>query len=145
MKYTIILSALLILAFASCDKDEKNSPLEKFNQRFDPTATDVLLATDTIVGAEGTGASGTLKLYKNENRQVLRFEDFIIDRGPNQKVYLSRDSGNVDSFVIIGDLLASAGNFNYVFSNVTDVTKTPWVTIYSTDNNSILAWSLLQF
>jgi Electron transfer DM13/Prokaryotic membrane lipoprotein lipid attachment site len=117
-----ILFALgLMLGLAACQKTEELSPaptsptggptnIANSAQTFDATGQK-LVAQGTFAGSGRYSASGSVKLYEKEGKQVLVFENFKVDNGPDLRIYLSEDpvASNfveVSNKVILGTFFA---------------------------------------
>ncbi len=60
--------------------------------------------------------SGMVKIIKIENKNILRFENFNTENGPDLFVYLVKNSTGTPSendFISLGNLKSTNGNFNY--------------------------------
>lgn len=65
---------------------------------------------------------GRVLLIQNNDQQIVRFEDFQTDNGPQLHIYLSTNLGN-DDFVDLGPIKATKGNVNYTVPAGTDTNK----------------------
>ena len=139
MRILFFLSIVLLVTSCTKKEDQNNIP-EYINISFAPTDQDTLMAQGTFSGFNLRSASGNLKVYKDANRQVLRFENFKCENGPDLKVYLSQDS-SLTNFIIIGDLLAASGNFNYTFSVTIPISSYRYAIVKSTQLNSTFAFA----
>lgn len=139
MTLRILFILSIMLSVTSCTKkDEQNNIPEYLNVSFLPSSKDSLMAQGTFSGYNLRNASGDIKVYQDANRQVLRFENFKCENGPDLKVYLSQDS-TLTNFIIIGDLLAVSGNFNYTFSVTIPISSYRFVLVRSSQLNSTFA------
>lgn len=144
LKINLGLILITTLLFSACKKEEEkeNTP-EYINTSFAAGINDTLIAAGTISGSGNYAASGNVKVYKDDNIKVLRFENFQTENGPSLNVYLSRttDFGDV---IYIDPLQAISGNFNYVFSINTDVTDYKYVLVYDNVLNKLFGYAELQ-
>lgn len=65
-----------------------------------------------ITGTKGHPASGTVRIIKTEDRDIIRYENFKTINGPDIYVYLAKDLKAKD-FVSLGRVKATEGNINY--------------------------------
>lgn len=144
MKSTLYLLLTTVLLFSACTKEEEqeNTP-EYINITFMPDANDTLIATGNLSGNGNYTTTGNVKVYKDDNIKLLRFEDLMTQNGPSLKVYLSKttDFGDV---IFIDPLQAISGNFNYVFSINTDINDYKFVLIYDDSLNKLFGIAELQ-
>lgn len=142
LKFTIVLLALSFVTLVACNKDEKNNSPEFKNVTYTPTAEDQIIAQGVFGKVDSSiDIAGLVKVYKNPDRQVLRFENFMVDNGPKLKVYLSPSVDDISGNINLGDLIAASGNFNYVFSVNTNTSTHRFVLIYSEESNSIYGYA----
>ena len=74
-------------------------------------------------------ASGDAKIFKLEDKQYLRFENFEATNGPDLHVYLATDE-QATEFIDLGSLKANQGNQNYEIPEGVDLEK----------YNKVLVW-----
>lgn len=74
-------------------------------------------------------ASGNAKIFKLEDKQYLRFENFEATNGPDLHVYLATDE-KATEFIDLGSLKANQGNQNYEIPEGVDLEK----------YNKVLVW-----
>lgn len=129
MRRTWFVLFFTMVLFASCRK-ENNTP-DNANTNFNPGSGDSLLAEGNFI-SQVHSTSGTVKVYRNTQEQTLVFTNFKTDNGPDLRVYLSKDLSNQD-FVELGTLKAVSGNFQYTFSNQTDIQAYNRVLIWCQD------------
>ena len=72
---------------------------------------------------------GTALLISDDNKKVLRFEDFETINGPDLHIYLSSDLESED-FIDLGSIKATKGNVNYEIPEGIDTEK----------YNKVLVW-----
>lgn len=72
---------------------------------------------------------GTALLIKENERRIVRFENFKTDNGPQLRIYLSSDLSN-DDFVDLGSIKATKGNVNYDIPEGTDTNKYRYVLVW---------------
>lgn len=68
-------------------------------------------------GIKGFTAQGTAVIYNSGNMNFLRFEDFGVTSGIDQRVYLTKD-GAVATGIDLGALRASRGEQNYDITGI---------------------------
>jgi len=124
MKWTLIL-LILFSAFSSCKKEESATSIDS---NFMPSASDRLIS-EASFSSEVHPTSGRVKLFKNNSTYTLQFLSLQSDNGPDLRVYLSPNK-LASTFLDLGRLKATSGNFEYTFDLTTDVT----------DNNHVLIW-----
>jgi len=72
--------------------------------------------------------SGTVKLYEKAEKQLLVFENFKTDSGPDLRIYLAENTG-VRNFIEIS-LLTNSGNFAFELPNDANPTTRRFVLIW---------------
>ncbi len=72
---------------------------------------------------------GSALLITTETGQIVRFEDFETDNGPQLHIYLSKDL-SADDFVDLGTIKATKGNVNYAVPQGTDTNKYKYVLVW---------------
>ena len=90
------------------DSDTKTSP-SLVQQNAIPSAAPT---GSPIMGTVGHPASGTVRVVKTEDGDVVRYENFKTLNGPDLYVYLSKDL-EAKEYVSLGALKATEGNVNY--------------------------------
>lgn len=144
MKTNLYILLLLTLIFSACKKEEEKENTPAYiNTTFDAGVNDTLIATGTLSGSGIYTTTGNVKVYKDDNIKVLRFEDFVTENGPGLGVYLSRSSDFGD-IIYLDELQAISGNFNYVFSINTDITDYKFVLVYDNNINKLFGYAELQ-
>lgn len=73
--------------------------------------------------------SGKAVVIENENKKILRFENFETINGPDLFIYLSSDLDNKE-FIDLGKIKATKGNVNYQLPENVDLEK----------YNKVLVW-----
>ena len=73
--------------------------------------------------------SGKAIVFKLEDKQYLRFEDFKATNGPDLKVYLSKDL-EAKEYVSLGDLKGNIGPQNYELPKDVDATQYKYVLVW---------------
>jgi hypothetical protein len=74
----------------------------------------VEIADGEVAGADGHAASGRATVVRGaDGTRALTFTDFDVDPGPGVVVYLSRDEGDVDDVIELGDLKGNVGDQQY--------------------------------
>jgi hypothetical protein len=116
---------LIIITIGSCKK-KQNDP-EPINTS---QVTPVSQGTFSSNGSYTT--SGTVKLYKQNGKQTLVFEDFKTSNGPDLRVYLSTSTGNSD-FKDLGALKSNSGSFNYDVDSSINTSTYKFVLIWCED------------
>tara|TARA_Y100000031_G_C8148553_1_gene351222 strand:- start:67 stop:603 length:537 start_codon:yes stop_codon:yes gene_type:complete len=92
-----------------------------------PPSSKVLLSAEFQPRAQDV--KGKALLLEQNNKKIIRFEDFYTPNGPNLQVYLSSELGIMDA-VNLGRLKATKGNFNYELDDSVDTEK----------YNKVLVW-----
>jgi hypothetical protein len=91
----------------------EDSELPSAQERERP-AGPVELATGAFAGADGHAAAGRATVVREQDGgRILTFTDFDVDPGPGVVVYLSRDEGDVDDVIELGDLKGNLGDQQY--------------------------------
>lgn len=74
-----------------------------------PTVIDKL---SIVTGTKGHPATGTVRIIKTEDKNIVRYENFKTINGPDIYVYLAKDL-EANEFVSLGKVKATEGNINY--------------------------------
>lgn len=80
----------------------------------------------TVVPTTAHPASGTVRVIKTKDGEVIRYENFKTLNGPDLYVYLANDLDAKD-YVNLGTLKATEGNVNYDVPKDIDTTKYKYV------------------
>lgn len=88
---------------------------------------DVLAQGNFIASAHEV--KGKAILFNEEEKRILRFENFETINGPDLYIYLSNDL-SANDFIDIGKIKATKGNINYEIPENVDTTK----------YNKVLVW-----
>lgn len=139
MKNIIFVLSISLFLFC-CKKDEKKETM--LNETFTPTAQDTLVAQGSF-SSNAHATSGTAKLYSKNGVKTIVFEGFTTDSGPDLRVYLSKTTNNA-SFVELGTLKATTGNFNYSIPNSVNTTEYKYILIWCEDFSVLFGNALLQ-
>jgi hypothetical protein len=124
MKKTYVFMMLAaILLLAGCKEDEPAPIVEMLNLENDS------LQLAGMFQREVHATSGTVKIVRRENDQLLVLEDFRTDNGPSLYVYLSKDRGVTQS-INLGMLKSTSGTFSYEVAATVDTKEYPYVLIW---------------
>jgi hypothetical protein len=119
-----ILCLLLgLLLFAACKEDEPAPLVEMLDLSNDS------LQLAGMFRKEVHATSGTVKLLRRENDQLLVLENFRTDDGPALYVYLSKDRGVTQS-INLGLLKSTSGTFSYQVDTTINAREYPYVLIW---------------
>ncbi|QHT71781.1 DM13 domain-containing protein [Rhodocytophaga rosea] len=121
-KYIFLLLAG-ILMLAACKQDEPAPVVEMLD-----LGNDTLQLTG-MFQQEVHATSGTVKMLRRENDQLLVLENFKTDYGPSLYVYLSKDRGFTQS-LNLGLLKSTSGTFSYEVAATVDTREYPYVLIW---------------
>jgi hypothetical protein len=130
------------------------STREQFEEEVSAMKDEVMIKADlmptgpTVLG-EGDfmrrfhSVEGKAIVIDTGSAQILRFEDFLTDNGPNLHIYLSSDLG-ADDFVDLGKIRATKGNVNYEIPKGTDLTKYDKVLVWCVPFGVLFSYADLQ-
>jgi hypothetical protein len=136
-----LFSALVIfaLAFVGCSK--KDTVAESLNENMIPTGT--IIKTGTF-STNAKTTSGTIKVIQGANNaKSLVFENFSSGNGPDVRVWLSPNT-SASTYVEIGALKATSGNFSYELPASVDLTTNNKVLIWCKDVRLLFGHASLQ-
>ncbi len=134
MKKTITLSLLVASFLIGCSK-------EKMVDDMLP-----VVATNISKGNFASNAhptTGMASIKEDAAGRYLVFENFKTDGGPNLDVYLSKDLA-AGSFINLGDLKGTSGNFQYTVDKTIDLKEYKYVLIWCVDFKVLFGNALLQ-
>ncbi len=115
------LAFLFILSLNSCNSTPiktLNDPIPSPSSKVNPTNNSVssmVLKSGSFKNGVHT-VSGMVKIIKVDDKNVLSFENFNTDNGPDLFVYMIKNSSGTPSendFINLGSLKTTNGNFNY--------------------------------
>jgi hypothetical protein len=112
-----------LFTFASCKEDEPAPVVEMLNLQNDS------LKLAGMFQREVHATSGTVKLLRRENDQLLVLDNFRTDNGPALYVYLSKDRGVTQS-INLGVLKSTSGTFSYEVDSTINAKEYPYVLIW---------------
>lgn len=125
----LLATAVLAAPYFQQDELDEALPMPEATAT-SPSTTTTQLATASLRGLGGHGATGTVALHQlPDGSQVLRFEEVDIEGTPTPRVYLvpGRDQERPDG-EDLGELRAERGSFNYMLDTTppTPVTVLVW-------------------
>lgn len=82
-----------------------------------------------IVDTPEYKASGVIEIFEDGGTATLHYEDFETVNGPDLFVYLATDK-NAKTFISLGRLKDTKGDFNYDIPNGTDLSKYKYVLVW---------------
>lgn len=118
----------------SCGKDDP-SPSQDMtpppNSNPNPTpnpspGTGDIVVSGTFTSGPGELASGTVKI---DDKNVMTFENFSTNNGPDLKVYISKDL-QASSYIRVGDLKSASGAQTYQVPGNPDYGQYKYVLIW---------------
>lgn len=93
-----------------------------------------------ITGTKGHPASGTVRIIKTEDRDIIRYENFKTINGPDIYVYLAKDLKAKD-FVSLGRVKATEGNINYDIPENIQVKDYKYVLVWCKTFGVLFNWA----
>ncbi len=131
MKASLILcTILLFMGLWSCTSKD-GTPTAMLNENPDTTQLGTLLAQGSFV-SDAHQTSGKAGIYSKNGANVLVFENFKTDNGPDLRVYLAQDR-SARMFREVGRLKSTNGGFNYVLPSDLEISQYPLVLIWCED------------
>lgn len=121
----LFLIALVIISNA-CDPEEA-TPTTPVDDMFDPTGATLIKEGD-FMGTPGHPVSGSAKIYDDNGKHVVQFENFSSINGPDLKVYISKDQ-SASEFMSLGPLKSTTGLQSYDISGMPDYEEYKFVLI----------------
>jgi len=120
---------LFLLAFASCNEDENNTPTAPIDDDFDPTEMDATFLKEGMLMGVGHTVSGTVKVYDVKSLKVIVLDPFTSQNGPDLKVYLSTDD-KATKYLNLGALQSTVGKQSYEVNGMTDLDEYKFVLVW---------------
>ncbi|MEX0916966.1 MAG: DM13 domain-containing protein [Candidatus Paceibacterota bacterium] len=71
-------------------------------------------------------ASGNVRVFKNTNETVIRYENYDTINGPNLHVYLAKDL-EANEYIDLGPIKGTTGNINYTIPEGIDIEEYPFL------------------
>lgn len=100
----------------------------------------VLKYSGTLAPTSGISGSGTVKIYQQNNRYILKLENYTIENGPDLKVYLSKANEPSD-FINLGAV--TSGTTFTIPAQVT-LADYPFALIHCQQYNHLYAVAALE-
>ncbi len=122
----IIYLILLIVTFSSCKKED----VDPINEQFNSSGSNLI--SEGVFSSNSYTTSGAVKLYTQNNTKSIVFENFKTSNGPDLRVYLSTSTTNT-SFVDLGKLKSTSGNFSYTLDSNINTSTYKFVLIWCED------------
>jgi hypothetical protein len=134
MKNIILLLVIVgSFAVASCEKEGDLTQTIDGNSL---SGSAILRYSGNFSPTDGIEVSGSANIYRDENRDKVRLEDFGISDGPDLKVYLSKTALPHD-YVNLGALIP--GKDVYLIPVQVDVAEYQFVLIHCQQYNHMFA------
>ncbi|GEM_PF-971789 len=105
----------------------KEKPILKEMQT--PTALIAKVIAQGQLVARAHEVKGKVLLIEDQEKQILRFEDFETINGPDLRIYLSSTLGIEDS-IDLGAIQGTKGNVNYSLPGTIDISKYRYVLVW---------------
>ncbi|MCU0446446.1 MAG: DM13 domain-containing protein [Microscillaceae bacterium] len=134
----IIGLGLLIMSLFACKKDEP-APINETNDFSGQT----LAYQAGFIGSGRYSISGNAKVYMQDAKRTLLFENFKADNGPDLRVYLSKDL-NASNFVDLGVLKSTSGNFTYQIGNQVNLSEQKFVLVWCRQFSVLFGYAELK-
>ncbi|MEO6315740.1 MAG: DM13 domain-containing protein [Chitinophagaceae bacterium] len=144
MKFIYLYALMLVAIFAGCAK-ENNTPtiiLDEMIRSDFATASNLKYTGNFSNGPYGTVA-GTAKIYLQENKYTLSFENIAVSNGPDLHVYLSREMQPL-TFIDLGKLKSTQGNQLYDVTGLPDFSQYTYVLIHCQQYNHLFGSAALK-
>ena len=97
-----------------------------------PKAETIISEPVPIVDTAAHPATGVVRIVKNGDATVVRYENYKTINGPDVRVYLASDLKASD-FVDLGPIKGTEGNINYTVPTGIDITKYHYVLTWCED------------
>jgi Electron transfer DM13 len=110
------LALLMLFLHISCKKADTNSVATTTTTGNFNIATATLLKQGTFSGNMNYEVTGTVKLYNDQGKFFIYFENFSSSNGPDLKVYVATNN-NANQFISLGTLKANTGSYYYEILN----------------------------
>ena len=146
--FLAILSTLFyFLAYPAFVVIEKNDSFpENFNEKTPEINQGMLEIKKILEGKMISNAhdvKGRALILEQDNKKVLRFEDFETINGPDLHIYLSADKTEKD-YIDLGQIKATKGNVNYELPEPTDLRKYNHVLVWCVPCKVLFSYSILE-
>ena len=138
MKKSICIAGILLVAAMSCTK--KASTVTVNDTPPDSMAVELYRGSFSN-GPSGT-TSGMAAIYESHGKWQLRLENFMVNNGPDLKVYLSKEQQPIH-FIKLGDLKSTNGNQTYDISGMPDIMEYKYALIHCEQYNHLFGYTIL--
>ena len=101
----------------------------ELNEEMTAEGQEVEILHETPFQERAHEVKGTLKVFKENGKTILRFENFESINGPNLHVWLSKDLEATD-YLDLGPLKGTKGSFNYELPEGVDIKEYKYVLIW---------------
>ena len=136
-----VVSTMLFLA--ACSKSNDATPATAIpSDTFNP-ATATLLKQGSFSGNMSYNVSGSVKLYDNQGKKYIYFENFSSSNGPDLKVYVAT-SNTASQFITLGALKGVSGTQAYLVNNPPDFNQYNKVLIWCQQFSVLFGASTIQ-
>lgn len=139
----MVVAVGIILFFSACNKSKDNTAaIAPVNVTFNP-ATATLLKQGSFSGNMSYTVSGSVKLYEQQGKKYIYFENFSSSNGPDLKVYVAT-SNTASQFVTLGALKSTSGTQAYLVNNPPDFNLYNKVLIWCQQFSVLFGTSTIQ-
>jgi len=144
MKTVLFLVAVLVVLVVSCTK-QNSTPVEMLNEMLPPdsTGTDNLKFAGNFSNGPFGSATGTAKVYLQNNQYLLALTDIAVSNGPDLHVYLSRELQPIH-FIDLGKLKSTKGNQLYEITGSPDFLQYSFALIHCQQYNHLFGSAALK-
>jgi len=138
MKFIIMLS-FIVFVFLACKKESTSTTT--LNEIADTSA--VLKFKGNFINGPYGNTSGIAKILLQNNNYQLQLDSFIVDNGPDLKVYLSKEVQPI-SFVNLGPLKSTNGKQLYTIPTGVDFTQYKYALVHCQQYNHLFGSAELK-
>ncbi len=149
-KIILIFIAIIVIGIATyliypvfnVKEANEASPLQEINGENAEEINVKIISQGEFV-ASAHEVKGKALIIKEDNKKILRFEDFETINGPDLRIYLSNDL-DVDDSIDLGPIKATKGNVNYEIDNSIDTLKYDKVLVWCRAFKVLFSYSDLE-
>jgi hypothetical protein len=144
-----IVFCLLVLIFASCADEQDPAPIDT-EELVDPIenmeVTGAVLLRGNFTGY-AHALAGKVSVVEEDQKRILRFEDFVMTAGPDVYVFVSKSNVYSTGNTMAIAKLTSGYNkstVNFELNSAVDLEAYPYVLVYCVQFSSLFGFAELK-
>ncbi len=135
------IAAYLIYPVFNVKESSEASPLQEIKENTEEINEKIISQGEFIASAHDV--KGKALIIEEDNKKILRFEDFETINGPDLRIYLSNDL-DIDDSIDLGPIKATKGNVNYELDSSTNIEKYDKVLVWCRAFRVLFSYSNLE-